>query len=193
MKALIERVGAQLMRARDDERGLSTAELLGNAALAIAALVVIWAALEALGVEVVTWIRGQIMGGGWAANGPTRFEHGFATAQFMVVVALSMLFLAALLNLIAIQYAQGVVRAALDEGVRLGSVARASDRECLDGIRRVMSDLLSGPLGAGIEFTCTVANGYMVASAESHFDGWFPGMPSLNFSTDVHAVKESDE
>jgi hypothetical protein len=46
-----------------DERGLSTAELLGNAALAIAALVVIWAALETLGVDVVNWIRSQIMGG----------------------------------------------------------------------------------------------------------------------------------
>jgi hypothetical protein len=46
-----------------DERGLSTAELLGNAALAIAALIVIWAALETLGVDVVSWIRGQILGG----------------------------------------------------------------------------------------------------------------------------------
>lgn len=64
MKKLLERAVTWLGRARDDERGLSTAELLGNAALAIAALVVIWAALEALGVEVVEWIRGQIMGGG---------------------------------------------------------------------------------------------------------------------------------
>ncbi len=48
---------------RRDERGLSTAELLGNAALAIAALVVIWAALRALGVEVVAWIRSMILGG----------------------------------------------------------------------------------------------------------------------------------
>ena len=70
----------------------------------------------------------------------------------MLVVALSMLFLAALLNLIAIQYAQGVVRAALDEGVRMGSVAHATERECLDGIRRVMGDLLSGPLGAERRF-----------------------------------------
>jgi hypothetical protein len=35
---------------------------LGNAALAIAALVVIWGVLEALGVEVVEWIRSQILG-----------------------------------------------------------------------------------------------------------------------------------
>jgi hypothetical protein len=111
----------------------------------------------------------------------------------MLVVALSMLFLAGLLNLIAIQYAQGVVRAALDEGVRVGSVARSSDVECLDGIRRVMSDLLSGPLGANVDFNCSVIGGYLVASATAEFDGWFPGMPSLSFSTDVRAVKESDE
>ena len=64
MSALFERVVAWLRRIESDERGLSTAELLGNAALAIAALVVIWAALEALGLEVVEWIRSQIMGGG---------------------------------------------------------------------------------------------------------------------------------
>jgi hypothetical protein len=64
MKAVVERVVMWLARVKNDERGLSTAELLGNAALAIAALVVIWAALEALGLEVVEWIRSQIMGGG---------------------------------------------------------------------------------------------------------------------------------
>lgn len=47
---------------KEDDRGLNTAELMGNAALAIAALVVIWAALQALGVDVVAWIRGQLLG-----------------------------------------------------------------------------------------------------------------------------------
>lgn len=48
---------------RKDERGLNTAELMGNAALAIAALVVIWGALQALGVDLVGWMRGQLLGG----------------------------------------------------------------------------------------------------------------------------------
>lgn len=48
---------------RTDDRGLNTAELMGNAALAIAALVVIWGALETLGVEVVGWIQTQLLGG----------------------------------------------------------------------------------------------------------------------------------
>lgn len=50
-------------RIREDDRGLNTAELMGNAALAIAALVVIWGALQALGVDMVGWIRGQLIGG----------------------------------------------------------------------------------------------------------------------------------
>lgn len=45
------------------DEGLSTAELLGNAALAIAALVVIWGLLQALGVDVIDWIRTQILDG----------------------------------------------------------------------------------------------------------------------------------
>jgi hypothetical protein len=42
------------------ERGMTTAELLGNAALGIAALVAIWAVLQTLGLDVVDWIRGQL-------------------------------------------------------------------------------------------------------------------------------------
>jgi hypothetical protein len=49
-------------RVRRSESGLATAELLGNAALGVAALVVIWAALQALGLDIVSWIRGQVMG-----------------------------------------------------------------------------------------------------------------------------------
>lgn len=54
----------QILRTmREDDRGLNTAELMGNAALAIAALVVIWGALQALGVDIVTWIRSSLIGG----------------------------------------------------------------------------------------------------------------------------------
>jgi len=43
-----------------DEAGMTTAELLGNAALGIAALVAIWAVMQTLGLDVVDWIRGQL-------------------------------------------------------------------------------------------------------------------------------------
>ena len=44
-----------------DESGLTTAELLGNAALGVLALVAIWGALRVLGLDVVNWIRGQLL------------------------------------------------------------------------------------------------------------------------------------
>jgi hypothetical protein len=45
---------------RASERGMATAELLGNAALGIAALVAIWAVLQATGLDVMNWIRAQL-------------------------------------------------------------------------------------------------------------------------------------
>jgi hypothetical protein len=42
------------------EDGMTTAELLGNAALGIAALVAIWGVLQTLGLDVVNWIQGQL-------------------------------------------------------------------------------------------------------------------------------------
>jgi hypothetical protein len=46
--------------AAGSEDGMTTAELLGNAALGIAALVAIWAVLQTLGLDIVNWIRGQL-------------------------------------------------------------------------------------------------------------------------------------
>ena len=50
--------GTRILWRRED--GLSTAELLGNAALAVVALLAIWAVLQALGTDIVGWIRDQL-------------------------------------------------------------------------------------------------------------------------------------
>ena len=42
------------------EGGFTTAELLANAALAIIALVAIWAALQKMGIHIVDWIQQQL-------------------------------------------------------------------------------------------------------------------------------------
>ena len=49
------------LQAPRDEAGLTTAELLGNAALGVLALVVIWGALQALGVDIVNMIRDSLI------------------------------------------------------------------------------------------------------------------------------------
>src|SRR6266705_2065800 len=49
---------------------------------------------------------------------------GFVTAQFVVVVALSLVFFVFLCNAVVFMYGRGVVRAALEEGVRAGGRRR---------------------------------------------------------------------
>lgn len=44
------------------EWGLSTAELLGNTALALAAMFAIWLALKELGLNIVGWIWQKLQG-----------------------------------------------------------------------------------------------------------------------------------
>ena len=53
-------VARRSVRVARSECGMATAELLGNAALGIAALVAIWAVLQAVGLDVMEWIRGQL-------------------------------------------------------------------------------------------------------------------------------------
>ena len=64
MRVLTALVGyTQAIKGRlRDEQGLSTAELLGNAALAIGALVLIWGALQVAGINIVGWIEDQVTG-----------------------------------------------------------------------------------------------------------------------------------
>ncbi|HET9728530.1 MAG TPA: hypothetical protein VFR41_03865 [Acidimicrobiia bacterium] len=45
----------------NDESGMTTAELLGNAALGVLALVVIWGLLQALGADVVQMVRNALI------------------------------------------------------------------------------------------------------------------------------------
>jgi hypothetical protein len=44
-----------------DERGMTTAELLGNAALGVLALIVIWGLLQSLGVDIVNMMRSALI------------------------------------------------------------------------------------------------------------------------------------
>ena len=47
-------------KALTNEEGMTTAELLGNAALGVAALVAIWVVLQQIGLDVMDYIRSSI-------------------------------------------------------------------------------------------------------------------------------------
>ncbi len=60
MQEFIVSLMLNLQELRTREDGFSTAELLGNAALGIIALVAIWGLLKVLGQDVVEFIKDQI-------------------------------------------------------------------------------------------------------------------------------------
>jgi hypothetical protein len=49
---------------RRAEGGFSTAEGLAGAALAVVALIAIWAAMKAFGLDLINWMQDQITGAG---------------------------------------------------------------------------------------------------------------------------------
>lgn len=61
MTTLIDTIARTAMKLHRDDRGLNTAELLGNAALAIVALVAIWYALREAGLDVIDTLTDRIM------------------------------------------------------------------------------------------------------------------------------------
>ena len=58
---LLDLLARYLRARRGSEAGMTTAELLGNAALGVLALVVIWGLLQTLGVDIVRSLRDALI------------------------------------------------------------------------------------------------------------------------------------
>lgn len=119
-------------------------------------------------------------------------EQGYLTVQVVLAVALSFVLLVMVANLIVFQYGRGVVRAALDEGVRRGTRAPATAAECEARAREVVAQLLGGPMGRGVTITCTEVGGQMRARADVVFRSWVPGLPDWSFRAAAAGVKEEE-
>lgn len=112
------------------------------------------------------------------------------TIQYVWGAALSLVFLVLLVNLVAFQYARGVVRSALDEGVRAGSRATFAADECQVRAMQVLDQLLAGPLGDEVTVACELQGDVVVATAEGTLRSWITVVPDHRFSMRAVAVKE---
>jgi len=117
----------------------------------------------------------------------------------VVGTALSLVFLVLAANFIVFQYGRGAVRAALDEGVRAGSVETGSASQrvatCSGRVAEVLDDLLRGPIGDGVEIDCEFDDGtgrsVMTARARARFRSWIPPVPDWRF--EVAAVARVED
>ena len=146
-------------RIRRSEAGLATAELLGNAALGVAALVVIWAALR-------PWARHRRLdprAGHGMSDAPRERraarERGLVTIQYVFAVGISFVLLVLVANLLVDLYARAAVRDALEEGTRAAVPIDAAPSACADRARAVLHGLLRGPIGRDIRVHCDLALG----------------------------------
>jgi hypothetical protein len=119
-------------------------------------------------------------------------ERGAAAISHTVVIATSMILFVLCANVIVVVYARGVVRSALDEGVRAGARAAAGVAECQQRVDDVLGQLLGGSIGLGVTATCEDAGDRVVATADAAFPGWLPGVPEFRFRIAAAATKRPE-
>ncbi len=128
-----------------------------------------------------------------AAFGMARADRGFLTVQYLLAIGLTFLLLAHITNLLVAAYGRGAVRAALDEGVRAGSVVDGGPAECVARAQAVLDDLLGGWMGSGVgPVSCAVDGPKVTASAQASFPAWLPGIPPHSFTITAQMVREPD-
>jgi hypothetical protein len=115
-----------------------------------------------------------------------------AAATTTVAVALSMVLFVMCANVIAVTYGRGVVRGALDEGVRVGARSGGLVAECEERVAQVLGQLLGGHMGQGVAYHCGRDGDDVVAAAEAVFPGWLPGIPDARFTIAARSVKEPE-
>lgn len=114
--------------------------------------------------------------------------------QYLWVIAVSLVLFTILANVVVVQYGRGVVRSALEEGVRAGArvVAdvAAAELVCENAAERARRGLLAGPFGDDIAIDCTPGPEVMRATATVTFASWFPAVPDWSFTESAVAVQE---
>lgn len=113
-----------------------------------------------------------------------------ATISYVAAASLALFVFAALANLIVMQYAGGVLRAAIDEGARQGAVKGAGPAECLVRIDEVLNGLLGGSYGAGVTRDCVDEGGWVRATATGVWRGFVPFVPDVSVSFEASAARE---
>jgi hypothetical protein len=114
-----------------------------------------------------------------------RDERGFVTVQYVAATALSLVFLLLVANLLVNLYARGVVREALDEGVRAAAPVDARASACEARAAAVLDGLLRGPIGDGVAVTCAVGPERARATAVVTLPSWLPGVPPWRFTVEA--------
>lgn len=118
-------------------------------------------------------------------------EPGFATVGFLTAVGLSLVLLTTMADLLVQQYALAAIHAALDEGVRTGTVVTGSAASCRARANAALDGLLGGRAGRRIRVTCTRGATATTARARGELEAWAPLVPDMPVDLSASAVSEA--
>jgi hypothetical protein len=105
-----------------------------------------------------------------------RDDGGFTTIQYVVATALSLVLFVLVANLLVDLYERGVVRDALDEGVRSAVPLHGSAAACEERVRAVVRAIGGGSALHVDALQCDVHDGVVVATADATMRSWLPGL-----------------
>lgn len=120
-------------------------------------------------------------------------ERGLTSVGILLAVGFTLLVAMIVVNVLLYLYGQGAARAAIDEGVRLGSRVGAGAGVCEQRADDALRGLMPGPLGSGVNIHCGPDGNELVAVADVTLSSPLPGVPSWSFQMEARAVQETGE
>jgi hypothetical protein len=111
---------------------------------------------------------------------------------FVVAAGMALVVFVSLANLVTITFTRGAVRAAVEEGARVGARADDPVAACEDRARAVLGGLLGPSVGGAVTVRCVVGGSpqSVLAHADAQLVPWWPGLPAMSFSTDAASARE---
>lgn len=120
-------------------------------------------------------------------------ERGLTSVGILLSVAFTMIVSVIVVNLYLYLYGQAAARAAIDEGVRVGSRVGAGAVVCEQRAGEALYGLMPGPLSSGVTISCRPDGDELVAVADVTLRSPLPGIPPWSFRMEARALQETGE
>jgi propanediol dehydratase large subunit len=112
---------------------------------------------------------------------------------FVVAAGMALVVFVSLANVVTMTFTRGAVRAAIEEGARVGARSDDPVAACEDRARAVLRGLLGPASRDAVTVSCVVAGTppSVRAHADARLAPWWPGVPAFAFATDASSLQEA--
>ena len=111
---------------------------------------------------------------------------------FVVAAGMALVVFVSLANVVTLTFTRGAVRAAVEEGARVGARSDDPVAACEARARAVLHGLLGPAARDAVLVTCDVdgSPANVRAHADARLVPWWPGLPAFAFTTDASSAQE---